>query len=174
MMGELSPGEGVLAMHRALLSAVTMGDERDDKPSGMMGILLEEIAAQAGHRTGPVPVVIAEGDERLVLSADGWPLSDADADADEPPEAVELAAHVALLARWAREEADGLIDALMDTPLEQRSALVDNLLSRVDGSGPAFRDDVAALLRFIDEGLALDGGAAELSIKIQTALLDDL
>lgn len=172
MMGEFSPGEGALAMHRGLLSAVSMGDERDDKPGSLMGMLLDEIAAQAGRRTGPIPVVIEEGGERLVLSAAGWPVDEEGA--EEPPEAAVLAERVAMLARWAGAEADGLIDALMDTPLAQRAALVENLLSRVEGAGPDYREDVAAVLRFVDDGLALDGESAELSIRIQTALLDDL
>ena len=172
MMGELSHREGALAMHKGLLKAATMGDERDNKPSGLMGILLEEISAQAGQRTGPVPITIEASGQTLVLSADGW--AHFETEAPEPPSMGLHAIATATLAEWSRTEADGWIDALMDAPLEQRAKLVDNLLARVedDDAPEGYINNVCAVLGFIDEGLALDGESAELSIRIQTALLD--
>ncbi|MEM6733056.1 MAG: hypothetical protein AAF658_15975 [Myxococcota bacterium] len=161
-------------MHKGLLYAAEtgMGEERDKKASGLMGMLLEEIAEQAGTKTGPTAVEISHGDDSIVLSATGWPLLEASA--AEPPDDNALRRALALLGQWAREEADELIDVCMDTPLEQRERLVEHVIHRVGNLGPEARLDAVSLLQFLDEGLALEGEAVELSIRIQTALIEDL
>lgn len=161
----LSPRAVALDMHMGASMANDDGDNR----SGLLGLLLEEIAAQAGDRHGPEPMTIEIGDARLTISAAGWPL--VHAAGDEPPPTAALKDAVAVLADWAREELDPMIDTFMDMSLEHRSALVENLLADV-GSDDEHRANVHDVLRFIDDGLALDGDSAELSIRIQSALLD--
>ncbi|MEO1481608.1 MAG: hypothetical protein AAFU77_05830 [Myxococcota bacterium] len=164
----LSPRAAALDMRMG--ASASMANDDGDNRRGLMGLLMDEIAAQAGDRTGPTATTIEVGEARLTVSAAGWPLIHPDA--GEPPAAPALKDAVAVLAEWARDELDPVIDAFMDMTLSHRATLVENLLLTID-TDDDHRANVHAVLRFVDDGLALDGESATLSIRIQSALLED-
>ncbi|MEL6339391.1 MAG: hypothetical protein AAFP04_13255 [Myxococcota bacterium] len=170
---EVSHDSPALVMQRRTALCRAMGDDDNDNRRGrLVDLLLSEIAELAGQRQGPVEVVIVDAQDEVVINAQGWPLLERQA--SEPPEPQALNLALSILARWAREEFDGLLDVMIDMPLEHRAALVENILSRVQAGDSDYRRNVASLLRFIDQGLALDGESVTLSVRIQDALIGEL
>ncbi len=174
---EVSHDSSALVMQRRTALCRAMGDDDDNNDDNnrrgrLVDLLLRELTERAGQRQGPVEVVIVDGQDEVVISAQGWPLLERQA--TEPPEAQALSVSLSILARRVLQEFDGLLDVMIDMPLEHRAVLVENILSRVQAGDSDYRRNVASLLRFIDEGLALDGESVALSVRIQEALIGEL
>jgi len=156
---------------RSAISAIgiAMGDDGDKKTNSrgwLMELLLEEVAAQNKTPRGPQPFSIEHEGRVVHLSSDGEIHLGGKASAER-----EFEEGVELLGAWAREEADALIDAFMDSTLAHRFLIVERLLDAACEATAGMQENITDVLRFIDDGLALDGASAELSAKIHETLL---
>lgn len=156
--------ELVLAKERS----IEMSEGNKTRAGWLMDVLMEEVSALSGEKQPLGPVEIRDNQALVVVSAAGWLVPDS---AFVEPESAEAGRRaLATFASLAAAESDALIDALMDMTLEHRSLLVERIIDA--GCELDARSDAAQALRFIDDGLSLEGDAASLSIRINEALLD--